>query len=84
MQIPSLPERAQAFAAVLRGERFSPEQVEAVIKGAKQDATKAARRVSAGRALGAGKSRGGFSTAKDESFRSAILDHMASLKSGGR
>lgn len=54
----AMREKATLTAKLLAGEKFTPEMINKAVKQGEARATRASRRVSAGRMLGAGRSRG--------------------------
>ena len=81
----AIRQHAALFARLAKGEQFDPAEVQKAIDKGRLEAQRSARRVSASRSMGAGKSKGGeFGDKADTSFRDAIVAHNAAQKSGER
>lgn len=73
---------AAAFARLAVGQKVSPETIAKAVETGKKEAQGHARRVTASRVLGAGRSQGRFGGAQKNDFRDAITAYMRDRLSG--
>jgi hypothetical protein len=80
----ALRAKAELTARLCRGEKVTPKSIQAAVERGKADANRVNRRVSAGRALGKGRSAGGNFTAEESTttLRDAYRSHANSDMSG--